>query len=190
MNMKPLPPLDILRQLLEYDPETGTLRYRERTDFRFAPTPTGKFSQANQLAQWNGRFAGKVASSGRRAGNGYLVTKLLGEQYKTHRLIWLMHYGAEPTGQIDHINGDRADNRIANLRDVEYIDNAHNRALPRNNTSGFHGVKREKNRWVAVIRVGGRQVRLGTWMTKEEAVAARKAAERLLGYHPNHGRAA
>lgn len=188
MDFKPLPPVELLRKLLEYDPAAGTLKYQVRTDGSFMPDGTGRHSRENKLARWNGRFAGKVACSRSGGGNGYLVTKLFCEQYKAHRLVWLMHYGEEPDGQIDHINGDRTDNRINNLRVVGYDENSHNRALPRNNISGAHGVRMEGQKWAAVIRRNGRIVRLGTFATRGEAIKARRAAERELGYHPNHGR--
>jgi hypothetical protein len=99
-----------------------------------------------------------------------------------------MVYGDEPQ-DIDHINGNRRDNRIANLRAVDRRENMRNARLRSNNTSGIVGVtfSRDRKKWVAQINDG--KVRsLGRFDKFEDAVEARKAAERRAGFHPNHGR--
>ncbi len=98
----------------------------------------------------------------------------------------------EPSGEIDHINGDRTDNRICNLRDVTSAGNSCNRRRQDRNTSGVTGVAWDKraSRWQARIGLNGKQKYLGYFDSLDEAVAARKAAELELGFHPNHGRAA
>jgi hypothetical protein len=129
---------------------------------------------------------------GTRCKIGYRRGCFQGREYYAHRVAWALHTGAWPKGEIDHINGDKADNRIANLREVTKVENSRNMPLPANNTSGHIGVAWSKSdkRWTAYIKVGGRRRYLGNFLEKDDAIAARKAAEVRFGFHPNHGRAA
>lgn len=192
MDHKPLPPADLLRQLLDYDPATGSIMWKARTDVELFAQTSGRFSREAKARMWNGRFAGKSAFN-RVTEWGHRCGKLLDEHYHAHRIIWKMIYGQDPPGIIDHINGDGSDNRIENLRVVDSIGNCRNSATARNNTSGCSGVYfrstgRGIKRWVAMIGDGKRARFLGIFLTKEQAIHARKGAERELGYHPNHGR--
>lgn len=104
-----------------------------------------------------------------------------------------MHYGDWPKNEIDHINKDKQDNRINNLRDVTTAENQRNRKLMVTNKSGACGVHKLNKRysalvWSAVIMVDKKQIYLGSFRTKEQAIKARKAAERKHGFHPNHGK--
>lgn len=188
MAKRPLPAIAVLRQLLRYEPTTGKLFWNERSDDFFAPTE-GR-SAAHICALWNSRYAGKEALSSLFDGYGY--GKLLGQTELAHRVVWTLHHGAPPTGEIDHINHDRYDNRIENLRVVSDRDNARNQSLRRTNSSGVVGVSRHRltGKWAAYISTGSRIRHLGLFDRKEDAIAARKAAEVALGYHENHGKAA
>ncbi len=121
--------------------------------------------------------------------NGYLIVAIDGTNYKLHRLAWLYVYGEFPSGDIDHINHDRADNRIVNLRDVTIAINNKNKTMFRNNTSGVTGVNfnKSKSSWDARISVCGERVNLGSFVQFHEAVNARKNAEVLYEFHKNHG---
>jgi hypothetical protein len=102
-----------------------------------------------------------------------------------HRIIWSLVHGDIPEGYvIDHIDGDGCNNRIENLRCVTPQINSRNRKLPSTNTSGVMGVNwiKKKRRWRACIYHAGKFTALGTYKTFKEAVAARKAAEKVLGY--------
>jgi hypothetical protein len=112
--------------------------------------------------------------------------------HRAHRIIWAIHYGQWPDGQIDHINHDRADNRIKNLRVVSHLDNHRNMSQFKNNTTGVPGVRFDArySSWVARITVNYKGVHLGSYKTKEEAIAARKAAEIKYDFHEKHGEAA
>jgi len=107
-----------------------------------------------------------------------------------HRVAWALYYDEWPNGTIDHINGDKLDNRIENLRCVSSIENARNAALGANNTSGVVGVHLHKDtgKWTAQIRANDKTIALGLFKKKGDAIIARKAAEKVLGYHENHGR--
>lgn len=114
-----------------------------------------------------------------------------GRHHFVHRVIWKIETGEE-AAFVDHINGDGSDNRFQNLRAVSFGDNLKNKALYKNNPHGFHGVgyhKRDKV-WTARIGAFGRQVQLGSFKTKDEAIAAMMGAQIVLDYHPNHGRKA
>ena len=171
MAAKPLPSAELLRQLLDYDPETGLLTWRPRTS-----------------RHWNSRYAGNVAGGRHRC--GYTAIGIHGITYLAHRLVWAIHYGEEPKGEIDHINGINADNRIANLRDVVHIDNLRNAKRSSANKSGVTGVfwNKGSRRWRSSIRRDGVNIDLGCYDTLNEAGAARRGAEKALGFHKNHGK--
>lgn len=120
---------------------------------------------------------------------GYRRIDIFKRRHFEHRLVWLIHHGEWPKDQIDHINHNRADNRIENLRAVTPMDNSRNRSPSARSRRGALGVSRKKDgRWRATIGSGNQVEHLGIFGTEEEAVAARKAAEQRLGYHPNHGK--
>lgn len=119
---------------------------------------------------------------------GYSRVRIGDKLFKTHRVIWLLVHGFQPN-HIDHINGDRSDNRLANLRNITQYENALNQKLRADNVSGCSGVNwHNSNRWIAQIRDRGKYVYLGSFKVLFDAVAARKSAELKYGYHPNHGR--
>lgn len=164
-----------LRQLLRYDPTTGKLFWLHRK--------RGKRGDGI----FNAKYAGKEALSCLNA-YGYPSGTLLGRTCTAHRVIWALVHGEWPTLQIDHINGDRADNRLGNLRHVAGCENDKNKRRPRRNLSGFVGVSRFRDKWQARISIGGKVVTLGTFADIDDAINARLAAQEKHGYHPNHGR--
>lgn len=163
-----------LRDLLTYDPGSGVLTWLPRPD-----NPA-----------FNGQYAGKTAFTAINS-SGYLHGKIFYGDVQAHRVAWALHHNEWPDGIIDHINGDPADNRIANLRVVDARGNSCNAAKNSLNTSGVIGVtwhSRDKA-WQVTIRVGGGVRKyIGKFEHFEDAVAARKAAEREHGFHENHGR--
>lgn len=183
MASKPLPSPNVIRQLLRYNPETGELFWKERPESFFPNHPQTAHHNANA---WNAKFAGKLTGTARS--KGYRHITLLGFRMKAHRVAWCLYHGAWPTGQIDHINGSRGDNRIVNLRDVAGPDNQKNMKVRVDNTSGNIGVYFSRGRWKAYINVNGNRVHLGSHKEKSAAVQARKQAERSFGFHKNHGR--
>lgn len=184
MAKKPLPPQKLLRQLLDYNRETGELKWRERRADMFKPGRWGALHCANSF---NAQYAGKKADA--KVNNGYNRIRILGKVYASHRIIWKLVHGRDPDC-IDHQNGLRTDNRIENLRDVSLSQNSRNRKSPSSNSTGQLGVvwhQRDK-RWMATIKHDGRKIHLGYFKEFQAAVEARKKAEVQFGYHRNHGR--
>ena len=166
---------DELKQHLHYNPETGVFTWRDRSGL------------TNVGHNVNCRTKGKVAGSINKS--GYWRILLHGKTYRAHRLAWLYMYGRLPE-ILDHIDGDKLNNRIANLREVTPIENARNLSKTKRNTSGVLGVhfNSADQVWVANIGVNGGRVHGGRFKTKEEAVARRKDLELEYEFHPNHGR--
>lgn len=183
MPTKALPSAEELRQLLTYEPETGKLLWK--------PRPREMFGSQRAFSTWNARFAGREAFTARLA-DGRRHGKIYGKSYVAHRVAWCMHLGRWPSQHIDHINGDPADNRIVNLRDVSQAENARNQRRRKNNTSGCMGVYwgSKEGKWRAKITQDGRTRHLGLFRCLTAAVAARKSAECEFGFHKNHGRTA
>jgi len=126
---------------------------------------------------------------GRLRNDGYLSIKVKGKHYLAHRLAWMYEHKSEPEF-IDHINHNRADNRLINLRNTDRIGNQKNRTKQMNNTSGVNGVlwHKQHRKWYANIGVDGKNIFLGLFVEFHEAVNARKNAEVLYGFHINHGK--
>lgn len=185
MSRKAKPTIESLRRAVEYDPGTGTFKYQSLSADDFEPLV---ITPEQQAQAWNRRFAGKPAVFAKQG--DYISGTVRGFRETAHRMAFAVYYGRWPTGEIDHINGDTRDNRIANLRDVEPIINKRNRKLPCTNSSGVPGVRWEAKNRSWVVTIGGRETRqyIGTFKVFDEAVSARKQAERRLDYHANHGR--
>lgn len=157
---KILPTAEYVRSVLSYDPETGVLRW---------------------LKSGTGRKPSLVA--GHRQASGYWVTGIQNHLYKNHQLALLLSTGRWPEHDVDHINGDKEDNRLCNLREVDHQSNTQNRLKAHsNNISGILGVHKRKQSFMARILVNGTPHHLGTYKTAEEAHTAYLEAKRRL--HP------
>jgi hypothetical protein len=174
-------PISELRNLLRYDPESGTLTWLYR--------PRMMFNRDRIYTMWNTRFAEKAAFTS-ISQVGYHHGKIHSITYQAHRVVWALHHGVWPTDQIDHINGIRTDNRIVNLREVNNSENQKNARIPDNNTSGYIGVCWHKltSKWQAQITVDGERIKLGLFDNLHDAVAARTKANQQYGFHEGHGR--
>ena len=144
------------RRLLSYDPATGDL---------------------TRLVTRGSARRGTVA--GDRTPRGHVTVSIDGHGYRAHRLAWLIVTGEWPEHEIDHINGDRADNRWTNLRSANHAQNQQNKRLDKNNKSGVRGaVWDQANRAYRVtIWSFGKQYNLGYYPNLQEAAAVRLAAE-------------
>lgn len=145
-----------------------------------------RLSYSSETGCFTWKQPGKKVVVGARAGtvkpHGYEVIGLGYDQHYSHRLAWLFMTGAWPIGQVDHINGDRADNRFANLRLASHAENQRNRGLQRNNQSGTAGVHwaARESRWIAKIKLNGKTAQIGIFTSRNAAIAARKAAEQAM----------
>lgn len=127
----------------------------------------------------NTTVIGKPA--GAVGGRGYVNVTLNGKTYTAHRLIYLLHHGYLPA-MIDHIDRNKTNNRIENLRKATVSQNVCNREAPANSTSGIKGVrfhKRDK-KWIAYAKVNGKQKHIGSFSSVEAATFAASAVRKAL----------
>lgn len=178
------PDPSVLSQLLYYEAETGKLFWRQRTPDMFHD---GDRSAEHTCSNWNARYAGNEAFAGIDK-DGYRQGKLFNKRYRAHRVIWAMQTGEWSAEDIDHIDGNPANNKLANLRAVSHLENQRNKKRYKNNTTGAAGVVNRNGRWEANITIKGKRVYLGTFDDFSEALASRKEADLRIGYHKNHGR--
>jgi len=156
---KPTITIEQLKQIVSYTPETGVFVWLQDMGARAK--------------------AGGVA--GAKDGCGYTSIKLFGKSYLAHRLAWLYVHGEWPRQRIDHISGDRRDNRIANLRDVSASVNSQNQKKARiDNSTGMLGVSRHPKGFAAIIGLNGNIKKLGVFAEPQQAHAAYLAAKRQM----------
>lgn len=154
-----------LKELLKYDPETGEFTRIKRTG---RSKPVGTVIKTPHSA-------------------GYLTAAIDGTEYLQHRLVWMYSFGHFPHADIDHVNGVRSDNRLANLREAARYQNHQNKGMQSNNTSGLIGVswRSNRSRWIAQIRVLGVNRYLGSYKTADEAREAYlRAKETMHQFQP------
>jgi hypothetical protein len=173
--MKTIEPVSVekLAQLLSYDPETGLMAWKPR---------------AGQSA-WNAKHANRAAMSTQHS-EGYLIGKVEGRRVYAHRVAFAIHHGRWPAGLIDHVNGDRADNRAANLREVGPSENATNKraGLPQSGHAGIWWIEGAQ-RWRVVRRHNGKRHNIGSFADLDEAVQAmRKALTEMQGTQARRAR--
>lgn len=163
---------EFVRSILDYDPETGVLTWRLRTDVDH---------------EWNTSWAGKPA--GRVDHWGYRVLSINFLEYKAHRIAWLHVTGAWPKDFLDHVNGARADNRLCNLREASQSQNMANRSVTKRSSSGVKGVQwdAKNKKWRASIAVNRKAFNLGRYKDLEDAKAA--YAKAVVRFHGDFARA-
>lgn len=140
--------------VFDYDRETGVITWKH-------------YAKNRNLV---GRVAGCVCSS-----TGYIKIRYAGKLYYAHRLAWMMVYGEFPADVIDHIDGNRTNNALCNLRACKRQQNSWN-GFKRRGTSGFKGVTRYKNKWTARLTVSGKNLYLGIFDSPEYAAQAYNTA--------------
>lgn len=160
-----------LKHLLDYNQETGIFTWLNK------PAP-----RSNRIKP------GYVA--GCKTDSGYIIINVDGYSYRAHRLAWFYVNGVWPPEKMDHINGVKHDNRIANLREASSFENGWNVGMPSTNTSGVKGVCWEKQtkKWLAQCWVSGKHYRVGRFSSFDAAVDAMvKFREKHHGEFCNHG---
>jgi hypothetical protein len=155
-------PVDYLHSVLICDADSGKLYWRNRNDV------------ANHV---NAQRGGKEALTGLNQ-NGYPSGKIDGRRFLAHRVIWAMHTGAWPVEHIDHVNLNRSDNRICNLREASRSQNMCNTRIKDKNSSGFKGVSwdRRAKKWRARIFIQNKEMHLGLYVNIDDAVQAYRAS--------------
>ena len=169
MIAKDLPSLDRLDKLFSYNPETGVLLRKVGGVFKVTANPHKRTK--------------------------YIWVTVDSVTYAAHRICWKLYHREDiPNSlEIDHINGDPSDNRIENLRLVTMSENMRNKKRYGSNTSGIVGVALRSDmregtaRWRAQINIDGKNIKLGSFKTKDEAISARKEAEARFGFSEGHG---
>lgn len=173
-----------LKECIKYNPKSGKMTWLDRPAHHFK---SGQKSADHQASIWNAKFAGCPAFA--HVGNhGYKTSSLGGKRMLAHRVAWAVYYGEWPEGEIDHINGDPTDNRIANLRCVTRQQNAKNRSVKSGGSRGVYWYA-PTSRWAVKIHSGGKMHHVGYFLDRSDAIKARRDAEKAHGFHENHGRA-
>lgn len=177
---KPTPPQEYLKTLLDYDPTTGKLIWREKS--------LESCGSTREFNRWNGRHKGKPAFTTKDK-SGYYHGTIDSVRYLAHRVIYKLFYGIEPEF-IDHDDGNPSNNRISNLISATRKENNSNTKKRSDNKSGVVGViyHKGKQKWEAYINHNNKRYGLGSYTNIEDAIKARKEAEVLYGFNPNHGR--
>lgn len=169
-----------VHELLLYDPFTGSLTWRARKRKWFNTNLTCKL--------WNARNAGQSAGHLNKH-RGHRYVRIFGHSYLAHRIIWLWMTGRWPYPETDHRNRNKADNRWRNLREATRIENGRNLSISRRNKTGAVGVSQLPNgRYQARIKVEHESINLGCFILKDDAIKARRAANRRHGYSRGHGK--
>lgn len=142
-----------IKEMLSYDCETGVITRKD-----------------------TGRVLGRAHSS------GYTTIYIMGKHFLAHRICWFLHYGEVPESCIDHINHNKTDNRICNLRKATIAENLRNRNRQLNNTTGFKGVSKisKTGKFRAQIKFNGKKKHLGCFLTADAAHDAYKSAASKL----------
>lgn len=159
-----------VKHFFEYDPETGAF-----DRIRFV---------SNQGVIYERRSPVKS-----RHQFGYYITVVFGKRYRVHHLIFVHMTGEFPTQYVDHIDGDRTNNRWSNLRLATKSENQRNHGVHANSKTGITGVYwyEPLKKFQAQITVNGERIHLGYFESVVDASVARKNADLLYGFHPNHG---
>jgi len=183
MNKNPKSKIDMLNHnyissILDYNPSTGSIHWKKRALSSFRSDSAGK--------AWNTKYALKLAGSINK--HGYCLISIDYVRYLSHRLAYFIYHKSVPRF-IDHIDGDRCNNKIDNLRSVTNQVNLQNSKRSSANNSGFTGVSLNKasNKWVSAIKVLGVPIYLGAFDDIESAIEARIIANIKYGFHKNHG---
>lgn len=173
MKIIPLPSLEYLQECFEYNRDTGELFWKVR--------PLHHFKSEGRWRMWNAQFSGKKISYINNT--GYHAVGIGSIRYLVHRINWKIKYGEDPKECIDHIDGNKLNNRIDNLREASKLQNKINQMVTKNNTLGVKGVSyaNKHKSYQTAIAIDGKRTYLGSFNTIEEASLVYQAAS--LKYH-------
>lgn len=178
--------IEYLKECLNYDQVTGVFTWKQR--------PRSHFKADWSFINWNKRWAGTEAGWKDKTSADkekfYLKISVNSEDYKAHRLAWVFITGSWPNKLIDHVDGDRLNNKAINLREATDWQNSTNAKRRKDNKSGVTGVGWQKAlcKWYANGRINDHLQHLGFYADIFEAICARKSWEIKNGFHINHGR--
>jgi HNH endonuclease len=156
-----------LREFFNYDLDEGILYWK--------PRARKWFKSDRDWKAWNTLYSNKAANH--RQSSGYISVRILGKAYRVHRVVMAMSNARWPK-LVDHMDGNKSNNRLSNLREATHSINLRNSKFYINNSSGYKGVSPKGNKWR--VKIGS--ILLGEFSRKEDAIAARKKAEKLHGY--------
>lgn len=182
-NGEGLPPVDYLASILKCDASTGFLEWKER--------PEKSFENKAHWVSWSNRCAGQPAGTAVSKKNKKYIKVSIGKNsHYAHRVVWAMVYGAWPSDEIDHVNGDSEDNSISNLRIVDRKGNCQNQGLQSRSKSGYCGVNwhEQTGMWRARVKMDGKEYFLGLFSDPAEAAVIVQSKRLELGFHANHGK--
>lgn len=166
MNKKELPSKEYLLSLFEY--RDGKLFWKQKTS---------KYS--------NIRVGYEVGYLDK---NGYIIVVINSKHYKLHRIIWKMFYDTDPMEQLDHIDHDKSNNKIENLREVSQKENSKNQTKNKDNTSGYSNIYIRKDNVKKKYKVQFvSEKHTKCFLTLEEAINHRDEKYTEFGFHENHG---
>lgn len=166
-----MPSLELLRNRVSYDPINGELTWK--------PCGVEWFMNLAGWSRLHGKFAGKPV---KKRSRGYVIVVITVDgreiNARGHRVAWALMTGAYPEQEIDHIDGDRGNNKWSNLRLADHQSNQWNKGPSARNRSGIKGVHKSSHgeRWVSQIRLEGKTLHLGSFLTAGEAAQAYQAA--------------
>jgi hypothetical protein len=158
---------EFIKSVLNYNPETGVFTWKVNKSKR---------SKIGHIAGWKD--------------NGYIRIELNGKTYRAHRLAWLYVNGEFPSNLIDHIDGNRSNNKISNLRKATYLENSQNYKTPKTNKSGVKNVSWYKTmkKWVVTLGINGKKKTIGYFDDLELAeLVAIEARDKYHMEFANHG---
>lgn len=161
---------EYLKECLDYDPESGIFKWKERPVSHFKDGK--RFKVQTICNNWNSRYFNEEVGSLYK--NKYKLIAINNKKYLTHRLAWLYMEGYFPENMIDYIDMNKSNNKWSNLREVSKICNTQNCRVSKNNTSGVTGVHQEKGsqRWCSQIQIKGKHKILGCYKNFNDAVFA------------------
>lgn len=178
-------PISLLRELLCYNPETGKMTWLPRKAHHMSCS-----IQTNEHAmkRWNSRYAGTPALSAIHNVYGYMCGGIFKQKFRLARVAFAIYYNRWPKEEIDHIDHNKQNNRIKNLREVTAAVNSKNKPMKKNSTIHVFGVSKFRNKFRARITVSQKEIHLGVFDNIENAISVRKQAEIKYGFHENHGK--